>query len=99
MLKLILSLLIAMFSFSMTLAQSNPAAKKLDKIYTLIEKNKIEKAGNELEKLLDEYSSYGKGWDLLAKIKLYEYNEAKKQPNILGGNITVSTKDKDGNDC
>lgn len=97
MAKILCSTLLFIFSFSIVFAQSNPVEKKIEKVYALLKKDKIDKAEEELVVILDNYAYYGKGWDLLAKIRLYKYNESKNAPNLFGENITVTTTDKDGN--
>jgi hypothetical protein len=96
--RVCLFLVLFVFGVNQFFSQSNPAEKKLEKIYELIDKNKLEKAEESLEDLLDEYSTYGKAWDLLAKIKYHNYTESKSMPDILGGNISVTTKDSAGNE-
>ncbi len=88
-------ILISIVSYS----QTNPAETKLEKIYELIDKNKIDNAEKQLVELLEKYPSYGKGWDLLSKIKYYNYEKAKELPDLFGdGNISITTKDEDGNE-
>lgn len=94
--KIVYSILFCLLS-SFIFAQTNPAETKLEKIYALIDKNKIKPAEEQLEDLLEKYPSFGKAWDLLAKIKYYNYEQSKKLPNIFQGNISVTTTDEDGN--
>jgi len=98
MTKLLLSIITIVFSYSLLCAQSNPAEVRLRKINALLEKDKIDNAEEQLVDLLNEYSTYGRGWDLLRKIRLYQYNQSKSISGLFGGKITVTTKDKDGNE-
>ncbi len=90
------SVLVAGTQFSSN-AQSNPAQEKLEKIHALLKKNKIEQAEKKLVDLLDEYPHYGEGWDLMGDFEHYHYKESKKTAGLFG-NITVTTKDEDGNE-
>lgn len=95
--KKITALLIIAFFFHATIvAQNNKLDKKMEKAYNLVEKNKIEDAEKYMVKLLDENPNYGDGWDYLAKIRYKQYRDSKAIDNLFGGNIVVTTKDKDG---
>lgn len=98
MYKILTSLSLFLFTFFTSVnvcAQSNPAQEKYKKVTLLLEKNKIEAADKKLVKLLEEYPTYGEGWDMLSNIRNYQYEESKKLPNLLG-NLTVTTKDSTG---
>lgn len=92
-----LSIVFTFLLITKLVAQTNPAEEKFKKVIQLVEKNKIENAEKQLTKLLDQYSHFGKGWDLLGKIKYYNYTEAKKLPNFFD-NVTFTTKDENGNE-
>lgn len=77
-------------------SQSNPIDKKMEKVYNLVEKGKYKDASEQLEKLLEDYPEFGKGWDYLSKLRYKEYTDAKKTDLIFSGNVKVTTKDKDG---
>jgi tetratricopeptide (TPR) repeat protein len=90
---------IATFYFltaSIVFAQSNPIDKKMAKAHDLIDKGKIADADEYMVKLLEENPGYGAGWDYLCKIRYKEYQDSKLSDNILGGNVTITTKNKDG---
>ncbi len=95
--KSFLIFILLFLSFSVVYSQSHPAEIKLEKVNDLLKKNKIDAADKKLVKLLEEYPSYGYAWDLLAKIRNYQYRESKKVPNIFD-NLTVVTKDSLGNE-
>ncbi len=88
---------IIIFFNSAAVEQSNPLDKKLDKAKELIKQDKIEDAEKYLVKVLDENPEYGDGWDLLSKIHYKQYKDAKVSDNLFN-NLTVTTKDKDGNE-
>ncbi len=77
--KIILTLIVTAASISFGFSQNADLDKRMNKVYTLLEKNKIEKASEQLEEVLDDYSYYGKGWDLLSKIKQKQWNDNKGQ--------------------
>jgi tetratricopeptide (TPR) repeat protein len=77
-------------------AQSNKLDKKMEKAYTLVKDGKYEDADKYLEKLLDENPEYGAGWDYLIQVRYKEYVDSKKADGIFSGNVTVTTKTKDG---
>lgn len=83
--------------FTASFAQSNPAEEKLEKVNSLLEKNNIDAADKKLVKLLEEYPSYGRGWDLLARIRDHQYQEGKKLPDLFS-KMTITVKDPDGSD-
>ncbi len=85
-----------LLSFSLAQSQSNPLEKKMEKAYKLVEKDKIDEAGDYMEKLLTAYPGYGPGWDYFIKIRYQQYLNSKNADNIFGGNITVTTKDEKG---
>ncbi|KAA3643672.1 MAG: tetratricopeptide repeat protein [Bacteroidetes bacterium] len=92
-----LLILVALFlSYNFGYSQSHPAEVKLEKVNALLKKNKIDAADKKLVLLLEEYPSYGYAWDLLAKIRYYQYNESKKIPNIFD-NVSIETTDSSGN--
>ena len=95
--QLLFVLSIIIFFNSAAVGQSNPLDKKLDKAKELIKKDKIEDAEKYLVKVLDENPEYGDGWDLLSKIHYKQYKDAKVSDNLFN-NLTVTTKDKDGNE-
>lgn len=67
-------------------AQTNKFEKRMEKVYDLLEKNNVEKADEELSEVLDDFPDYGKGWDLLTKIKKHQYENA---PQSTMGGLTV----------
>lgn len=77
-------------------AQSNPLDKKMQKAYDLAGKGKIEDADKYVVKLLEEHPDYGSGWDYLCKLRYKEYKDSKMSDNLFGGNVTITTTDKDG---
>ncbi len=76
-------------------SQSNPLDKKLDKVYALADKEKFKDATEYLEKLLEENPEYGKGWDLLLKLRYKDYQDSKATDGLFD-NISVTTSDKKG---
>lgn len=84
-------------SFSIVFGQSNQLDKKMEKAYSLVNKGEFEKADKYVEALLEENPDYGQGWDYLGKIRYKRYKDSKSADNLFGGNIVVTTKDKDGN--
>lgn len=74
-------------------AQPGDIEKRVKKINKYVKNNKIDKASEMLEDLLDDYPGYGNGWDLLSRIRYFEWEESKK--NNLFGNITVSVEGDD----
>ena len=78
-------------------AQSNPADEKLEKVNSLLKKNNIDAADKKLISLLEEHSSYGKGWDLLAKIRDHQYEESRKMPDLFS-NLSVTVVDSTDNE-
>jgi tetratricopeptide (TPR) repeat protein len=87
-----------LFAFSIVYSQSNPLDKKMEKAYSLIEKDKIDDAEKYMVKLLSENPDYGPGWDYLCKIRYKQYTQSKSLDNIFGGDIVVTTKDEKGKD-
>ncbi len=78
-------------------AQSNPGKEKLEKVNSLLRKNKIDAADKKLVKVLETDPTLGEGWDLLAKIRYYQYEESQKTSSIFD-NITITTTDSAGNE-
>ncbi|MGZ3919587.1 MAG: tetratricopeptide repeat protein [Bacteroidia bacterium] len=76
-------------------SQSNKLDKKLEKSYDYIDKGKLKEADEYTEKLLEENPEYGKGWDLLCKIRYKDYQDSKSSDNLFQ-NISVTTTDKKG---
>ena len=72
-------------------------ANKMEKVEKLEGKEKYDDAEEVLVDLLDKYSDYGKAWDKLAEIREKQYQLAKRTSNIFS-NITITRKDKNGND-
>lgn len=87
-----------LFSFLVVFSQSNPLDRKMEKAFKLAEKEKYDEADKYVEELLEQNPSYGAGWDYLKKIRLKLYSDSKKTRNVLGGNFTITTKDKNGNE-
>jgi tetratricopeptide (TPR) repeat protein len=79
-------------------AQSNKLDKKMEKAYNLVDAGKIHDADEYLEKLLNENPGYGPGWDYLIKVRYKEFLDSKKTDVLFKGNVTVTTKTKDGKD-
>jgi len=94
--KFIFTSLILLSIPAINFAQSNPLEKKLDKAYDLIKKDKNDKADDYLVELLKEYPHFGEAWDLLGEIRHQAYEDSKKTSGFLGGNFTVTVKDKNG---
>lgn len=78
-------------------SQTNELEKKLEKAYELAKKDKLDEAEEYLEKLLSKEPSFGDGWDLLAKIRYKRYQSSKSMDGLFSG-MTITTKDKDGNE-
>lgn len=81
------------------IAQTLPekALKKIDKSSTYFDNGEYEKSEEILKKLSEEYPRSSTVWDKLAKTQFYFYLQQKKYDNtILGGNMTITVKDKDG---
>src|SRR5438067_1833 len=92
-------LIFAFFFLCLTgFSQSNKLDKKLEKAQALVDENKLTDAEKFLTDLLDQNSSCGSCWDLLAIVRMKLYKESKMGDNIFGGNITVTSKGKDGKD-
>ena len=91
--KLLFPLLIVFLIPFLSNAQSSDAEKRIKKINKLVKNNKLDKASVMLEDLLDDYPRYGGGWDLLSRIRYFEWEESKN--NNLFGNITVSVEGDD----
>lgn len=96
--KTILILTCVLLSFSAIFGQSNKLDKKMEKAYSLAEKGKLDDAEKYVEDLLEENPDYGSGWDYLSKIRYKQYQNSKSLDNLFGGNVVVTTKDKDGNE-
>jgi tetratricopeptide (TPR) repeat protein len=94
--KIFLTLVFFSFTTYLVCAQSNPLDKKLEKAKDLVSKGKIEKADEFLVDLLKEHPDYGDGWDYLVKLRYKEFEDSKKSDNLFA-NLTVTTKDKQGN--
>ncbi len=88
----VLSLLFIMISVSFGFSQSGDLEKRLKKVDGLIEKNKLEKAGERLEGILVDYSYYGKGWDLLSKIRRKEWQDSQSMDSFMKGAFTVTVE-------
>lgn len=91
-------IIILSISCATLFAQNEKLDKKMEKAYNLVEKDKIEDAEKYMVKLLEDYPQYGTGWDYLGKIRYKQYRDAKNYDNLFGGNVVVTTKDKDGNE-
>jgi tetratricopeptide (TPR) repeat protein len=76
-------------------AQTNPLDKKLEKATEYIRQDKLDEAEKYTEKLLEKNPSYGDGWDLLAKIRYMQYENAKATDGIFS-NLKFTTKDENG---
>jgi len=94
--KYFLSLICIISFYSVSLSQTNELDKKLEKVYYLADKGKLDDADEYLVKVLEKNPGYGKGWDLLATIRRKAYNNSKLSDNALGGNFIITTKDKNG---
>lgn len=77
-------------------SQNEDIEKRMDKVNTLISKNKVDKAAEKLEDILDDYSTYGAGWDLLSKIRYSQWDRSKK--NDSGGQVVVTVEGKDNDE-
>ena len=93
---LLLSTMLILMQSSL-FAQTNPAEVKLEKVYKLLKKDKVDDAEERLIGILKEYASFGKGWDLLSEIRSFQHKQSKSEPNLFG-NISITTKDEDGNE-
>jgi len=97
--KTLLSCLFALLICAAAFPQSNKLDKKLDKAVDLANSGKLSDADDYMVKLLKENPGYGNGWDLLIKIRYKEYSDAKALDGMMfNGKISVTTKDKDGNE-
>src|ERR1035437_33599 len=83
------------FSVTFSMAQTNKLDKKLEKANELVTDNKLDDAEKYVENILEKNPEYGSGWDLLAKILYMQYKSSKQMDNLFG-NISVTTKDKNG---
>jgi len=83
-------------SFSNGFSQSSPADKKKDKAMEYVKAGKLEDADKYLEGVLEKNPEYGECWDLLMKIKLKFYNDAKEKDKPLSFKITTTAKDENG---
>ena len=81
-------------------AQSNPLDAKLQRAAEQYNDGKKEEAEKAIEKITSNNPEYGDGWDMLAKIRYNDYEEAKKTDalDLFSGKIAVTTKDKNGKD-
>ncbi|HYV95193.1 MAG TPA: tetratricopeptide repeat protein [Chitinophagales bacterium] len=96
--KIISIVLTLSISISVAFAQSNKLDKKLDKAHSLADNGKTDEADEYLVKVLRENPEYGAGWDYLCDLRYQEYQSSKMMDQLLGGAMTVTTKDKDGNE-
>lgn len=79
-------------------SQSSPADKKKEKAMEYVKANKLEEADKYLDGVLDKNPEYGNCWDLLVKIRLKLYNNAKEKDGNLGFTISTTIKDSTGKD-
>ncbi|MBS1595597.1 MAG: tetratricopeptide repeat protein [Bacteroidetes bacterium] len=88
-------------SISATAAKDPEAevADRMSKVTKLQEKEKYDEAVTELQDLLAKYPRYGKGWDKLLDVRIIQYNQARQLDKLLGGNMTVTSKSKDGSEA
>lgn len=86
-----------LLAVSISFSQSNPLDKKMEKAYKLVDKGKLEDADKYIVKLLDDNPDYGPGWDYLSKLRYKQYLNSKNMDNIFGGNVVITSTDKDGN--
>lgn len=96
--KIIIIVSCFVFNHLSAIGQSNQLDKKLEKVYTLADKGKIDEADEYLVKLLKENPRYGTGWDLLCKLRYKEFVDSKELDQVLGKTFTITVKDKDGKD-
>ena len=79
------------------LSQNKEIEKKFIKADKLYSKNKSEQAEKVLQSLCEKYPYSGKVWDKLINMQLNIYQDKKKYDNIFS-NMTITTKDKNGNE-
>lgn len=72
------------------------ALKKVDKAKEQYEKGEYEKSEKILVKLTEDYDWSGYIWGELAKTRFAMYLQKKQTDMLLGGNFTITVKDKDG---
>ncbi len=73
-----------------------PVDKKIAKVNQLIDANKLDDAEKKMWQLVKEYPEEGKVWEAMATLHYTKYLASKKDDNLFN-NISVTTKDKDGN--
>lgn len=67
----------------------------MESVYKLLDQKKYKDADESLEKLLTEYPDFGKGWDVLSRLRFKEYKDAKAMDGIFS-QLTVTTETKKG---
>ena len=89
-----------LFSTILLASISLKAQPNFEKVKTkadkYISKSKYEKADQLLSETLQEAPYWGEGWDKLSKLKLFEWELAKREDKGLS--FTLSTTDEDGNE-
>jgi tetratricopeptide (TPR) repeat protein len=79
-------------------SQTSPADKKKEKAMEYVKANKLEDADKYLEGVLEKNPEYGNCWDLLVKIRLKFYKDAKDKDKPMNFTITTTRKDSSGKD-
>ena len=92
----LLFVLVLLFLSKINIAQHPELDKKLNKVYDLAKKGKLNEADKYLSTILNKSPEYGKGWEVLCRIRNQQYENSKISDNILNGNFTITTKDKNG---
>lgn len=78
-------------------AQNSDVDKKISKAEKLIESGKAEEAEELMMSVVAKYPDAYKAWNTLTTAQMYVYDQKKEQDKLLG-NMTITTKDKDGNE-
>src|ERR1700744_2372474 len=86
----------ALLPFLMAAQLPDKTVKKVDKAEEYYEKGEYAKSDEILQKITEEYPWSGRTWDKLAKTRFAIYLQQKEYDKLLGGNMTVTVKDKDG---
>ncbi len=75
-----------------SICQNSSLEKGLAKVNKLLKENKVEKADKKLAKLLDKNPSYGQGWDLMSRIKYFQWESGRETPTLMSGRVKVEVE-------